>query len=130
MAHGQAGESVTAGVHDLAVLLREMRPVLHSHRYDFSLRDHAPADSFAVVREDEGLTVIAPSDTGEWARISLSVHSSLSAVGLSAAMAKALADRDISCNIVAGYHHDHLFVPWPRRHDALAALAALSETAA
>jgi uncharacterized protein len=130
MAHGQAGESVTAGSDDLALLLREMRPVLHPHAYDFAVTDAAPADAFAIVREEEGVTVIAPAERGGWARISLSVHSSLSAVGLSAAMAQALADRDISCNIVAGYHHDHLFVPWPRRHDAMAALAALSETAA
>ena len=107
-----------------------MRPVLHAQRYDFAVTDAAPADAFATIREDEGLTVIAPAESGDWARISLSVHSSLSAVGLSAAMAGALADRDISCNIVAGYHHDHLFVPWPRRHDAMAALTALSETTA
>ena len=107
-----------------------MRPVLHAQPYDFAVAEIAPADAFATIREDEGLTVVAPAETGGWARISLSVHSSLSAVGLSAAMARALADNDISCNIVAGYHHDHLFVPWPRRHDAMAALATLSETAA
>ncbi len=118
------------GVTDLAFLLKEMRPELSTYRYAFTVSDSAPSNAFAVIREDEGLTVIAPSETGEWARISLSVHSSLSAVGLSAAMAKALADKHISCNIVAGYHHDHLFVPWPRRHDAMAALATLSETAA
>jgi hypothetical protein len=122
---GQAG-----GVTDLALLLKEMRPVLHHNPYDFVVVDSVPADAFAVVHEEEGSTVIVPAATGTWARISLSVHSSLSAVGLSATVAKALADRDISCNIVAGYHHDHLFVPWPRRHDAMAALAALSETAA
>ncbi|MDH7638870.1 ACT domain-containing protein [Sphingomonas oryzagri] len=118
------------GATDLALLLSGMRPELHPDRYDFDVRDSAPSNAFAVIREDEGLTVIAPGETGTWARISLSVHSSLSAVGLSAALARALADKDISCNIVAGYHHDHLFVPWPRRHDAMAALATLSETAA
>nr|WP_281367504.1 ACT domain-containing protein [Sphingomonas chungangi] len=114
----------------MALLLRDMRPQLHPDRYDFTVCENAPPDAFAIVCEDEGLTVIAPRNAGEWARISLSVHSSLSAVGLSAAMAKALADRNISCNIVAGCYHDHLFVPWPRRQDAMAALAALSETAA
>ncbi|PXA83260.1 hypothetical protein DMC47_44140 [Nostoc sp. 3335mG] len=130
MAHGQAGEPVNGGSDDLSFLLSEMKPVLHPQRYDFAVTERAPADAFAVIREDEGLTAIASSDTGEWARISLSVHSSLSAVGLSAAMARALADRALPCNIVAGYHHDHLFVPWERRHDAMATLAALSETAA
>jgi len=118
------------GVTNLAFLLRGMQPKLHPDRHDFAVCDSAPSDAFAVIREEEGLTVIAPREAGEWARISLSVHSSLSAVGLSAAMAKALADRDISCNIVAGYHHDHLFVPWLRRHDAMAALTTLSESAA
>lgn len=115
---------------DLAFLLKEMRPVLHAQSYTFSVGGVVPDDAFATVRETEGLTVIAPAESGEWARISLSVHSSLSAVGLSAALSKALAQQDISCNIVAGYHHDHLFVPWQRRDEALAALIALSETAA
>jgi hypothetical protein len=105
-----------------------MRPVLHDLSYRFEVMDvalaEAPADAFATIREEEGLTVIVPGDG--WARISLSVHSSLAAVGLSAAISGALAEAGISCNIVAGYHHDHLFVPWPRRHDAMAALTILS----
>jgi uncharacterized protein len=123
-----AGEA--GGISDLASLLRELKPVLHPEPYEFAVAQVAPANAFATIREAEGVTVVAPAKDGSWARISLSVHSSLSAVGLSAAMAKALADRDISANIIAGFHHDHLFVPWHRRHDAMAALAALSETAA
>jgi hypothetical protein len=46
---------------------------------------------------------------------------------LSAAVARALADRGLPANIVAGYHHDHIFVPWPRRDEAITALEALSE---
>ncbi|WBO21650.1 ACT domain-containing protein [Sphingomonas abietis] len=101
-----------------------MRPVLHDSPYGFEVMDKAPANAFATIREDEGLTVIAPGDG--WARISLAVHSSLAAVGLSAAISGTLAAAGISCNIVAGYHHDHLFVPWPRRHDAMTALATIS----
>jgi hypothetical protein len=117
-------------VSDLAVLLREMRPALHATPYSFTLAEVPPADAFATIREGEGLTVIAPgaAETDGWARISLSVHSSLSAVGLTAAFSGALARAGISCNTIAGFHHDHLFVPWDRRHDAMAALAALSET--
>jgi len=61
-----------------------------------------------------------------WARISLTVHSDLAAVGLTAAFAGALGREGISCNVIAGYHHDHLFVQWDRRFDAVAALGALA----
>ncbi len=109
-----------------------MAPVLDDRPYRFDAYEAGiapPADTFALIHEAEGSTVIAPAADGDWARISLAVHSSLSAVGLSAAIARALADRALPANIVAGYHHDHLFVPWARRQEALAALAGLSERA-
>jgi hypothetical protein len=81
-----------------------------------------PGDAFALVREDEATTVVVQDDGGAWARISLTVHSSLEAVGLTAAFARALAEAGISANVIAGWHHDHILVPWARRHDALAAL--------
>jgi len=115
---------------DLETLLAEMQPVLHDEPYGFETLDldaPLPAHVFALIHEPEGMTLIAPFPDGTWARISLAVHSSLSAVGLSAAVARALADRNLPANIVAGYHHDHLFVPWERRQEALAALSALSE---
>ena len=61
------------------------------------------------------------------ARISLSVHSALTAVGLTAAVATALAARRISANVVAGFHHDHILMPWDRRMAAMAALQTLSD---
>jgi hypothetical protein len=86
------------------------------------------------VAEAEGLTVVAPLAalqaagvaSDPWARISLTVASDLAAVGLTAAFAGALGAEGISCNVIAGYHHDHLFVQWDRRADAMAALEALS----
>jgi hypothetical protein len=107
-----------------------MRPVLHDEPYAFELLDPdapLPADVFALIWEPEGMTLIAPFPDGEWARISLTVHSSLSAVGLSAAIARALADRGIPANIVAACHHDHILVPWNRREEALQTLVSLSE---
>ena len=89
---------------------------------------------FGLIREAEGLTVIATraelaaaglAAEAQWARITMRVHSSLQAVGLTAAMASALSLAGISANVVAGYHHDHLFVPWGRRGEALAVLQAL-----
>eukprot|EP00804_Cyclotella_cryptica_P026296 CCRYP_007647-RA/>CCRYP_007647-RA protein AED:0.00 eAED:0.00 QI:49/1/1/1/0/0/2/432/127 len=116
-------------------LLSTMEPVLHPDPYGYSVTETPVAGTFATVAEDEGPTVIAPHaalqaagvDPGaQWARISLTVHSDLAAVGLTAAFARALADRGISANVVAGFHHDHIFVPWLRRLDAMTALQELS----
>ena len=126
-----------AGEHDLALLLREMRPVLHPEPYGFTLQGVAAvAVPFALIAEDEGMTVIAPlsalqaaglAGAEPMARISLTIHSALTAVGLTAAIAGALAARGISANVVAGFHHDHVFLPWDRKDDAMAALRALSD---
>ncbi|WP_128515028.1 ACT domain-containing protein [Tabrizicola thermarum] len=121
---------------DLGVLLRSMEPVLHSEPYGYAVWPGGALafQPFATVAEDEGPTLIArlaemqaagiASDP--WARISLTVQSDLAAVGLTAAFAEALGREGISCNVIAGYHHDHLFVPWERREDAMAALRGLS----
>jgi hypothetical protein len=134
---------VSAGERDLGVLLRELRPVLRDGRYVFVCVDFVPddADPIVVVREDEGTTLVLRLDEARrlglaWnerdvmAMITLRVHSSLSAVGLTAAVAAALTTRSISCNVVAGFHHDHLFVPAERAGDAMAALSDLSASAA
>jgi len=84
------------------------------------------ADAFALVREAEGLTAVRVNPNGEWARISLGVESSLEAVGLTAAFSRALADLGISANVIAALHHDHIFVPWDRRDEALKALQSLA----
>ena len=94
-----------------------------------------PFSPFATVAEVEGLTVVALLDvlagaglvSERWGRISLTIHSDLAAVGLTAAFSAALAREGISCNVIAGLHHDHLFVPWDRRGDALRALEALAD---
>ena len=61
-----------------------------------------------------------------WAQITLRIHSSLEAVGMMAAIAAALTARNIPCNAVSAYYHDHLFVPWARRDDACLALRELA----
>ncbi|HEY0627872.1 MAG TPA: ACT domain-containing protein [Sphingomicrobium sp.] len=109
------------GERDLSRLLAALDPTLHPERYSFSVAvDPTLHDGqFALVREDERLTAIRPDASGDWARISLGVHSSLEAVGLTAALSSRLAEAGISANIVAGLYHDHLFVPWERRDEAL-----------
>jgi len=116
---------------DLTVLLRSMEPELFPEPYGFVVwHGVIPFQPFATVAEAEGLTVVAPlavlGEAVPWARISLIVHSDLAAVGLTAAFAAALAREGISCNVIAGFHHDHLFVQWDRRRDAMAALEALA----
>ena len=131
--------SIAPGDTDLDRLLSGLDPQLHAlplrfvHVPDGDIPPSQPAPVM-LFREDEGLTcVLADAHGGEnsgsndpqWAQITLRVHSSLSAVGLIAAVSAALAREGIACNPVSAFHHDHLFVPWPRRHDALAALAQL-----
>ena len=117
-------------VGDLAAMLAGMAPVLDTRRWAFVVAgDAPPAAAFALIREDEGITAIIPADTGDFARITLMVHSALDGVGLTAAVAGALAGRGIACNVVAGFHHDHLFVPWARGEEALEVLRCLAATA-
>lgn len=94
------------------------------------------AAALGSFREAEGTTLILAREEAERlglaydylaAWITLEVHSSLAAVGLTAAFAKALAGEGISCNVIAGFHHDHLFVV---EADAERALARLQRLAA
>ncbi len=121
---------ILSGERDLQKLLRGLKPKLHPERYTFTeaAEPILLAGVFALVRENEGLTSIQADPRGAWARISLEVHSSLEAVGLTGVLASRLADLGISVNIVAALHHDHLFVPWDWREDALACLESLGTT--
>jgi hypothetical protein len=113
-----------SGERDLARLLAALDPQLFEERYSFSATSESTLrdDDFAIVREAEGLTLVRPDPVGELARISLGVHSSLDAVGLTAAFSARLAEAGISANVVAATYHDHIFVQWDRREEALAAL--------
>lgn len=122
---GQRAEGLT-GERDLARLLAGLDPRLAGGRFVFSLSDDGDSDVFAVIREEEGPTYVREAAEGDWARISLTLYSSLEAVGLTAVLSTALAGAGISANVIAGYHHDHFFVPWDRRHEAVAIMTALA----
>ncbi|MEO0464348.1 MAG: ACT domain-containing protein [Pseudomonadota bacterium] len=123
-------------VSDLGAMLAGMSPVLDAASYRFFVpgppQEFAALHEriFASIYEDEGVTCIVRAKPGEdgqpFARITLMVHSALEGVGLTAAVSSALAEAGLACNMVAGYHHDHLFVPWERREAALAVLEQLS----
>lgn len=114
-------------VSDLAGMLAGMAPTLDPGRWAFVLiEDGVPAEAFAIIREAEGTTAIIPQERGDFVRITLMVHSALEGVGLTAAVVGALAAKGIACNVVAGFHHDHLLVPWERRDETLAILQRLA----
>ncbi|MFE0778816.1 ACT domain-containing protein, partial [Streptomyces sp. NPDC058861] len=124
---------------DLSRLLAGLRPELDPGRYVFTTVDGpAPAGLAPVVTvaEPEGLTLVVRQEEADAAslayayvagRITLRVHSALDAVGLTAAVARELADAGLSCNVVAGFHHDHLFVEHARAEEALDVLNRLAE---
>lgn len=124
----------------LSELLRSLRPSLNPGVYVFAMvppgTDFGSIEPIATFREAEGLTIIADEEQARRAGlralfraawIPLTVHSDLQAVGLTAAVAAALAQAQISCNVVAAAFHDHLFVPIESAEQALDALAMLQQ---
>ena len=123
---------------NLRVLLRSMQPVLNPNVYVFvtvPLGSSLPDGIIGMFCEAEGLTLILEKSRAdglnleystELAWIGLGVHSSLEAVGLTAAFASALTSAGISCNVVAAFYHDHIFVPSARAEDAMRVLLALA----
>lgn len=131
------------GITDLEKLLAGMEPVLGAEDYVFiSLPDAAyghgaELEPLGCFHEAEGLTLIVPQAKADEAglayegvcrAITLKVHSSLSAVGLTAAVSKVLSDHDISANVVAAFYHDHVFVPQENAEAALGALLRLQKS--
>ena len=125
------------GERDLPRLLRDLDPRLGPDEVVFVVTPSVSDDvrPLAWVREDEGTTFVLPRADADRlglpytfvaAAITLRVHSALDAVGLTAAVASALSEAGISANVIAGYHHDHLFVPAHDARRALEVLRALS----
>ncbi|GAA4883881.1 ACT domain-containing protein [Ferrimonas pelagia] len=129
-----------AGITELDVLLRSMRPQLMDGEFVFCtvagpLSQYVTLAPLASFQEPEGLTLILPKARaqaagiafeGSYRQITLLVHSSLEAVGLTAAFSACLNQAGISANVVAGYYHDHIFVQSAVAERALAALQQLS----
>lgn len=128
-----------AGEQDLTRLLAGLEPrrAPEPHVFTRVPGPDVPAGlrPFATVREQEGLTLVLPQAAADAAGlvyeyvaalVTLQVHSDLAAVGLTAAVSTRLAAVGISCNVVAGFAHDHLLVPLDRADDVLRLLAELS----
>lgn len=126
-----------AGETNLIKLLASMKPVLLEQEYVFctiegaQYGDYAEISPLASYLESEGLTLLVSRDNAQQANltyesvfkcITLTVHSSLEAVGLTAAVSSKLTEKGISANVIAAYYHDHFFVQAEKADMAIAAL--------
>ena len=132
-----------SGIVDIKVLLKDMRPVLDNTDYVFCTKkcfelneEIMLLNPIGTFLESEGMTVIISKVKADennlsyesiFNKITLEIHSSLDAVGLTAAFSKQLTEHNISANVVAGYYHDHIFVPKEKAHLAIEALEKLSQ---
>jgi len=129
-----------SGEKNLTKLIASMTPILSETEYVFGTLDTFDYNQLALLnpistfQEKEGLTIIVTKEkadelkveySGVFKCITLSVHSSLDAVGLTAAVATKLTQSNISANVVAAYYHDHVFVSSKDAEQALADLNAL-----
>lgn len=129
-----------SGITDIHEILRTIRPTLSEAEYIFctfknaNYGDHKTLNPIGAYREAEGLTLIIQKEIaqahaipfeGSYRAITLNVHSSLEAVGLTAAVSTRLAEAGISANMVAAYFHDHVYVPSARAEDAMNVLQTL-----
>lgn len=131
------------GITNLDQLLKSMSPRLSDTEFVFcttketNIKDYLSLNPIATFIESEGLTLVLEKEAalqagfafdGVFKNITLMVHSSLEAVGLTAAVSAKLAAKGISANVIAAFYHDHIFVPVDKAELAIAALNEFNET--
>ena len=129
------------GETNLSKLIKGMTPILNQGLYVFctikDVNNINRKDTLCEFKEKEGTTIIIEKEKADelqlnykfvasW--ISLTIHSSLEAVGLTALFSTELAKHNISCNVIAGYYHDHIFVDKKDAEKAIKALNSISKT--
>ena len=133
-----------SGQEDLKTIIQSLKPRLRPGSFVFCTipggvyGDYSTCAPVASMLEEEGLTLVLTqasakeanlSYDGVFSCITLGVHSSLLAVGLTAALAGALTQSGITANVIAGYFHDHVFVPENVADLAMTTLESLSKGA-
>lgn len=132
---------MNTGETNLSHMLKTLSPELNSGEYVFhSTNSPSQFDQHEIIglfKEKEGVTVIISKELADRKKIpyafvaswiTLTIHSSLDAVGLTAAFSNALAKEHISANVIAGYYHDHIFVAKSDADKAMKALIQLTKT--
>jgi hypothetical protein len=128
------------GETNLALLLKGMKPKLNDGEYVFATVKNLQAidrnDTICEFKEEEGTTIVIDKIKADELQLSyefiaswitLRVHSSLDAVGLTAVFSTTLTQNNISCNVIAGYYHDHIFVDTKEADKAMKVLIELSK---
>lgn len=129
------------GERNLEKLLKDMSPELIEGEYvfctfaDAQYGDYTELNPIAFNRETEGISLVIPKSKADefgyryesaFKGITLKIHSSLDAVGLTAVFSNKLSAHEISANVIAGYYHDHIFVRSAKAEMALSALKEFS----
>lgn len=129
------------GENNLEILLKSMKPELDDQAYVFltareGFSDEYKDASLMVFNEAEGMTLLVQEEMAQamgktydnkWAKITLTIHSDLNAVGFLAAILPKLAAEGLSVNPVSAFFHDHLFVPWEKREIAMKTLEEFAQ---
>lgn len=126
---------------DIRSLLKNLSPRVNAGEYVFcSISTNYKLKNIEVVAsilESDSRTIVIRKEDAEEVKlhydtsmswITLDVVSSLEAIGLTSTISKKIADHKISCNIIAGYYHDHIFVPYSDHAKAIQLLKSLSSS--